>query len=98
MDTTQFLLTVILTVTTLLMVIIGIQLIFVLKELRKTIKKISIFVDDIEEAELKNDLPDHKKQTIRKKGAVLHSLMDRIKFLSPNISLKTKKFFVKEKR
>ncbi len=41
MDTTQLLLTVVLTVSTILLVVIGIQLIFGLKELRVTIKKVN---------------------------------------------------------
>lgn len=48
MDTTQLLLTVVLTVTTILLVIVGIQLIFVLKELRKTIKKINGIIEAFE--------------------------------------------------
>lgn len=41
MDSTQLLLSVVLTVSTILLVIIGIQLIFVLKELRIALKKIN---------------------------------------------------------
>ncbi len=48
MDTTQLLLTVVLTVTTILLVIIGIQLIFVLKELRTTIKKVNGIIEGFE--------------------------------------------------
>ncbi|NMB84202.1 hypothetical protein GYA28_02840 [Candidatus Roizmanbacteria bacterium] len=41
MDTTQLLLTVVLTVTTILMVIIGVQLIFVLKEIRSALRRVN---------------------------------------------------------
>ncbi len=48
MDTTQLLLTIILTVSTIFAVIIGIQLILVLKELRKTMKKINQIIEGFE--------------------------------------------------
>ena len=48
MDSTQFLLTVVLTVTTILLVVVGIQLIFVLKELRKTLKKVNGIIENFE--------------------------------------------------
>jgi hypothetical protein len=48
MDTTQLLLTVVLSVTTILLVIVGIQLIFVLKELRITIKKVNGIISGLE--------------------------------------------------
>ncbi len=48
MDTTQLLLTVVLTVTTIILVIIGIQLIFILRDLRKIIKRVSFFAEGLE--------------------------------------------------
>lgn len=48
MDTTQLLLTIILTVSTIFVVIIGIQLILILKELRKSLKKVNNIVDGFE--------------------------------------------------
>ena len=48
MDTTQLLLTVVLTVTTILLIIVGIQLIFVLRELRSTLKKVNVIVSGFE--------------------------------------------------
>lgn len=97
MDTTQFLLTAVLTITTVLLIIIGLQLVFVLKEIRLTIKKIGVFVDDLENIESKKEVSPEKKQLIKKKHLALHSILDKIRILSPNLSLKTKKFFVKEK-
>lgn len=79
------------------MVIVGLQLIFVLKELRKTIKKIGNFVDEFEEIEKNKNSLNQKKQIIHKKKVALHSILDKIKILSPTISSKTKKFFIKEK-
>ncbi|MFH0979663.1 MAG: hypothetical protein V1803_01815 [Candidatus Roizmanbacteria bacterium] len=97
MDTTQFLLTAVLTITTVLLIIIGLQLVFVLKEIRLTIKKIGVFVDDLENIESKKEVTPEKKQLIKKKHLALHSILDKIRILSPNLSLKTKKFFVKER-
>ncbi len=48
MDTTQLLLTVVLTVTTILLIVIGIQLVFVLKELRKTLTKVNEIITNFE--------------------------------------------------
>lgn len=50
MDTTQLLLTVVLTVTTILLIIIGIQLIFILKDFRNLLKKTNNIVDELEKA------------------------------------------------
>jgi hypothetical protein len=49
MDTTQLLLTIVLTVSTIFCVIIGIQLIFVLRDLRKTLKSINTIISGLEE-------------------------------------------------
>ena len=97
MDTPQFLLTAVLTITTVLFVIIGLQLVFVLKEIRSTVKKIGIFVQDLEDVETKKEVSPEKKQLIKKKHLALHSIIDKMRILSPSLSLKTKKFFVKEK-
>jgi len=48
MDSTQILLTIVLTISTVLALIIGIQLILVLKELRKSLKKINVFIEAFE--------------------------------------------------
>jgi hypothetical protein len=48
MDTTQLLLTVVLTVTTILLVVVGIQLVFLLKEVRKTVKKVNGIIEGFE--------------------------------------------------
>jgi hypothetical protein len=52
MDTTQVLLTVVLTITTIILVIVGIQLIFVLKELRKTLRTVNAIIDGLEKVGL----------------------------------------------
>jgi hypothetical protein len=97
MDTTQFLLTLTLTITTVLLVIIGLQLVFVLREIRLTVKKIGNFVNELENIDIRKDVSPDKKHIIKKKHLALHSILDKIRILSPNLSLKTKKFFVKEK-
>jgi len=48
MDTTQFLLTIILSLSTILLLIIGLQLFFLLIELRKILKKINQVIDSFE--------------------------------------------------
>lgn len=48
MDTTQLLLTVVLTITTILLVVIGIQFIFVLKEVHKIVKKVNGIIEGFE--------------------------------------------------
>lgn len=52
MDTTQLLLTVTLTITTIFLVIIGIQLIFLLREARKTMRKMNSIIEGFEKAGL----------------------------------------------
>jgi len=51
MDSTQLLLTIILTVSTILAIIIGIQLILVLKELRQTLLNVNKIVSGLESVE-----------------------------------------------
>lgn len=48
MDSTQLLLSVILTVTTILMIVVGIQLIFLLRDLRVSIKKVNGIIEGFE--------------------------------------------------
>lgn len=48
MDTTQLLLTVVLTITTILLVVVGIQFIFVLREVHKIVKKINGIIEGFE--------------------------------------------------
>ncbi len=48
MDPTQLLLSVVLTVTTILLIVVGIQLVFVLREIRKTLRKVNEIVDGFE--------------------------------------------------
>lgn len=48
MDTTQLLLTIILSLTTLLLVVVGVQLIFVLRELRRAIGAVNRVISSFE--------------------------------------------------
>lgn len=45
-DITQILLTIVVTVLTLLLTVVGIQIIYILREFRKTIKKMNKILDD----------------------------------------------------
>ena len=47
-DTTQLLLTIVLTLTTLLLIFVGVQLIFVLREFRATLKRVNTIIDGFE--------------------------------------------------
>lgn len=46
MDTTQVLLTIVVTVLTILLAVIGVQIVFILSEFRKTAEKINKMLDD----------------------------------------------------
>lgn len=48
MDTTQILLTIVLTITTILLIVIGLQLIFILKDFRRILKRINNIIDQTE--------------------------------------------------
>jgi len=48
MDTTQLLLTVVLTITTILLIVVGIQLIFILRDFRSLLKKVNNITDELE--------------------------------------------------
>ena len=48
MDTTQFLLTIILSLTTIFLVIVALQLVFLLIELRKILRKVNQIIDNFE--------------------------------------------------
>lgn len=52
MDTTQLLLTIVLTISTVFLIIIGVQLILILKELRVSLKKINLIIEGFESAGL----------------------------------------------
>lgn len=48
MDSTQLLLTVVLSVTTILLIFVGIQLIFLIRDLRRTITRVNTIIDAFE--------------------------------------------------
>ncbi len=48
MDNTQIMFTIVLTISTIFLVVIGVQLIFILKELREGLKKINKIIDNFE--------------------------------------------------
>ena len=98
MEINQLLITVALTVTTLLVVAVGLQLIFALKELRKTIKKAAVLIDDIENGEIKMSSDMVKDKVIIKKHLALHSILDKMRILTPRHTAKNKKLFVKDSK
>ncbi|MBI5122259.1 hypothetical protein HZA75_00210 [Candidatus Roizmanbacteria bacterium] len=82
MDTTQFLLSTAVTITTILLIIVSLQLISLLKQLKSNPKSDHVIKK-----------PENKKSHIVKKKINLTSLLGKIKILTPhNHSLK-KKFF-----
>lgn len=82
MDTTQFLLSTAVTITTILLIIVSIQLISLLKQLKNNVRNDYVIKK-----------PESKKGHIIKKKVSLTSLLEKIKILMPhNHSLK-KKFF-----
>lgn len=94
MESSQLLLTIAITITTILVVITGLQLMFVLKELRKALKesKHAIWkIDKHEEKQLKHGKEHHRK------SITIHSVLDKIRILSPSQTSGSKKFFIKEK-
>ncbi len=86
MDTGQLLLTISIIITTIFIVIVGIQLVFLIKDIRKS---------------LNHPAEEHKKKSlphrIVKKPVSLLPILDKVRFLSPNKESSRKKFFVKDK-
>lgn len=95
MDAPQFLLIVAITVTTILVVVTGLQLIFVLKELRTAIQKNGHLLTNLDKKEVKEEKAKEKKY--QKKLSTLHSILGKIKLLAPSHSSKNKRFFIKER-
>lgn len=55
MDSTQLLLTVVLSVTTILLIFVGWQLIFLIRDLRKTLNRVNGIIDSFEKVGLSLD-------------------------------------------
>lgn len=83
MDTTQLLLSTAVTITTILLIIVSVQLMSLIKQLKKD------HIINKSEKEPTNK----KKSAIIKKKANLYSLLEKIKILSPNNHSSKKKFF-----
>lgn len=84
MDTTQFLLSTAVTITTVLLIIVSIQLISLLKQLKK---------DHIEGKEHIIKSSDVKKSKVIRKKINLISLLEKMKFYITHIDSPKKKFF-----
>jgi len=90
MDTIQLLLIIILTITTILMIVVGVQLIVTLKEIRKSLLQTK------KDHKLDNK-QTQKDNTHKKNHLSIHAVMGRINSLSPKLNEKNKKFFIKAK-
>lgn len=94
MDQTEIITIIIITITTILMIAIGIQLISLIRDLRKTIKKIYYSLDEEDLKKIPHKTGDKKTN---KKVLIINSILDKIKVLTPDLRNKPKKVFVKEK-
>jgi hypothetical protein len=92
MDSIQFLLIAILMITTILMIVVGIQLISTLNEIRKSLKKTNDFKPD----KISKHQADIKRHSNKRNYSGIHSVIDKIRVLSP-ATQKRKKFFVKDR-
>lgn len=89
MDTTQFLLSTAVTITTVLLIIISVQLISLLKQLKKNhVKETGHNVKHSESPSV-----DGKKDKVIKKRVSLISLLGKMKFHISHDHLSKKKFF-----
>jgi len=95
MDITQVLLIIALSITTILVVAVGLQLISTLKDFRRALKKTSNFIGDLEKREKKPAGKTEKTASLKKNISV-HSIIDKIRILAPQNESKRKKFFIKD--
>jgi len=84
MDTTQLLLSTAVTITTILLIIVGVQLISLLKQLKK---------DHVKEIDHKVKSPEIKKDKVVKKRVSLTSLLEKMKNHISHSHSSKKKFF-----
>ena len=82
MDMTQFLLSTAVTITTILLIMVSLQLISLLKHLKNSPKN-----------ELMVKKPENKKNNITNKKVSLINLLEKIKILTPRHHSPKKKFF-----
>lgn len=83
MDNPQILIIAVITTITIIAIIIGIQLIFLLKDLRSAIKKINQIIDDpSKDNNLKKNFNEQKK-------TYLYSVLNKINLLSFKINKKS---------
>ena len=91
MDSIQLLLVAILIITTILMIVVGMQLILTLGEIRKTFKK----TYNSKPEKINKHQTNIKKAFNKKKYSGMHSIIDKIRILSPISRINRKKFFYK---
>lgn len=82
MDMTQLLLSTAVTITTILLIVVSIQLISLLKQLKGNIKNDHVVKK-----------PEYKKDKVVKKKVNLTSLLEKIKILTPYHHSSKKRFF-----
>ena len=90
MDSIQLLLIAVLIITTILMIVVGMQLIITLNEIRKTFNGLKPEKANKHETNI-------KKSFNKRKYSGIHSIIDKIRILSPVSHSKRKKIFVKDK-
>ena len=84
MDTTQLLLSTAVTITTILLIIVSVQLISLLKQIKK---------EHVKERDIVVKSPEIKKVKVTKKRINLISLLEKMKFHISHIDSPKKKFF-----
>lgn len=90
----QTLLIIAITITTLFIIIIGFQLILILKQVKKTLKKINLFLEEEKNNLNGKKLSSEKKDALIKKPIFFENILNKIKFIEP---VKNKKRFFKKK-
>jgi hypothetical protein len=91
MDTTQLLLSTAVTITTILLIVVSIQLISLLKQLKGNIKNDHVVKNP--ENPPRQSADGGKKDKVIKKKVNLTSLLEKIKILTPYDHSPKKKFF-----
>jgi hypothetical protein len=91
MDNTQLLLSAAIVITTIIIVFVGIQLIAVLRTIRKLIIKTDDILDENDNISLKS------KKVNKKKAGAIFSILNKISSLSSPYE-KTKRYFIKESK
>jgi hypothetical protein len=82
----------VLMITTILMIVVGIQLVSTLNEIRKSLKT----TNNLKPDKTNKHQTDIRKHSDKRNYSGIHSVIDKIRVLSP-ATQKRKKFFVKDR-